>query len=240
MSTFDLDKKSIKALKKFYRQAPRKFAAASGMLLNNLAFGVKKQIPITMRDSGMVIRNERFVNSKIRVEKSRFSLPIDAQRSTVGSVSGPRFTGWIEQETGEQPDRSRVFHLAARAGSKKKKAPPRFRLRASNNPPRPNQYKGKDANHRVVVMLQMLGREGYKKPFVITGHKRMRSGLYKFGRGGKGKKRLVMLQRFDKPPTPKKFPWIRKARRDYMASISLIAEWKKAIERSLRPPTNLK
>ena len=240
MSTFDLDKESLEALQRFYKQAPKQFAAASGMLLNNLAFGVKKQIPITMRDGGMVIRNERFVNAKIRVEKSRFSFPISAQRSKVGSISGPRFTGWIEQETGEQPDRTRVFHLAARAGSKKKKVPPKFRLRSNTYRPAPDDFPGTNSTNRVIAMLRILDRQGFKKPFVIKEFKKAKTGLYKFGRGRKGRRRLVMIQRFYKSPMPKRFPWIRKARRDYMASISLFGEWQRMIKRAMKPPASLK
>ncbi len=239
MTAFTLDKKQLKDLEKFYKQAPKQFAAATGMLLNNFAFGTRAQAPRSMA-KGMIIRDERFVKSKIRVKKSRFRPPIESQVSTVGSIAGPRFTGWLEQETGAQPNRTRVFHLSARAGSKKRRAPPRFRLRPGNNPPTPDGFPGKSPHHRAIVMLQHLGRQGFKRPFVIKGHKRAKAGLYKFGRGRKGHKRLVMLQRFEKRPAPKRFQWMRRSRKDYMGSINLVAEWRNVLQRSLKPPRSLK
>lgn len=101
----------------------------------------------------MIVRNKRFVASKIKVDKTHTRQPISSQEAIVGSIDGPRFSGWVEQELGTKTKRTRVFTRLARRGSPTRPAQPSVRLKASNDFTTPDDYPRLDDNHRAVVML---------------------------------------------------------------------------------------
>ena len=228
---FEMEAKDIVTLIRWYRNAPKQFARASGTLLNNLAFGARASM-LEEIDRGMVVRNKRFVASKIRVHKSHTRQPISSQEAIVGSVDGPRFSGWVEQELGKKTDRTRVFSMLARRGSAFRPAQPSARLKPSNDFPTPDDYPGLDENHRAVVMLQSLGRQNYRKPFVIKGHRRIKPGVYRFGGGKRGKKQIHVLQQFKaKTVQPRRFRWLSLGYMGYMRRVHLGREWSRVITR---------
>lgn len=224
---FDMDKRDLRRLYKWYRRSPKEFARATGLLLNNFAFGVRLTA-IEAISTGMIVRDFNFIQGSLKVERSHTRLPISTQVSRVGSITRNRFTGWIEQETGQRTKKERTFQLAARRGSKKRRAVPRARLRPGTDFITPAEYSGKSDHHRAVVMLQTLAREGYKQPFIVGRHKRLKSGLYKFGRGRKPNQKLIMLQNFDPSnPQPRRYRWMRRARQLYFNRIDIRNEWYK-------------
>jgi hypothetical protein len=237
MPDFVINHKDMDRLAEVFRDAPRDLRRATGMFVNNLAFGTKKQIPNTM-SSLMTVRDKRFVNSRIRVEKARFSTPIDAQMSVVGSIYGPRFSGWEEQELGKKTDRHRVFTLLARLGSKQRKAKRSARMRNLSGFVKPDEFSGVSAEHRVIVMLRVLQRKNYPRPFIIHGHSKIHSGVYQFrGRGTKRKpKPIKILQSFDpRRVQPRRVPWLRQSRDKYLRSVNVTRLWENVISRAWRP-----
>lgn len=234
LQMFDMDKKKIIELIKFYQRAPKKFGVASGMLLNNFAFGTREKAIGTIH-AGMTVRSEAFVKRSIVVNKANFRAPMMSQRSEVGSIARPRFSGWIEQETGKATDRTRAFLLEARKGQKKKKAMPSTRLKPSKIILKPEDMGGSSANitgfhHRAQVLLMWTWRNKWRKPFMIRGHKRLKAGLYKW----KGKK-LRKLQTF-KPrrKQPRKFPWLTISRNKFLRGVNVAREWERVLKRVVK------
>ena len=80
---FEMDLQEIAQLIRWYRKAPKQYAKASGMLLNNLAFDARNAI-IDEIDNGMIVRNKRFVASKIRVDKCKPSARVHEKTLRLG------------------------------------------------------------------------------------------------------------------------------------------------------------
>ena len=226
-------------LRRWYKKAPRQFAAATGMLLNNFAFG-SRHGAIEMIHRGMVVRSPGFVHSSIVVKKSHFRPPIDSQVSMMGSIRRPRFTGWRAQELGPRKIRK---HYAALPGRGKKKIGKIKRSYRLDKPfitpdrfPKRRGFKGRNRNHLISIMLAQLDRMNYSKPFVITGHSSLPSGLYQFGQGRTGydQRELEVLQIFGKPKRTRRVKWMSGGVRLYFGRISLKREWGRVVDRVLQ------
>jgi hypothetical protein len=237
MADFVINHTDMDRLAEIFENAPRDLRRATGMFVNNLAFGTKDEIPSTMARL-MTVRDKRFVKSRIRVQKSRFAAPIDAQMSVVGSIFGQRFSGWEEQELGKRTARHRVFTLLGRGGSASRKTTQRARLKTLANFPKPEDYPGVSAEHRVIVMLNVLARKGFKRPFIIHGHSKIHSGVYQFrGRGSKRKPKPIKIVQSFKPRKvqPRRIPWLRTSRDTYLRRVNVSSLWAQVIRRAWRP-----
>ena len=230
---FNVDQSKLVDLRKFYKAAPRKFGVASGMLLNNLAFGTRKEAIETIHRH-MTVRSKAFVARSIVVNKAVFAASLMQQKSEVGSIRRPRFSGWIEQETGKATNSTRAFLLAGRGGQKKRKAAPSARLRPAFKPLKPESMGGASANivgfhHRAQVLLMWTYRNKWRKPFIIRGHKKIKPGLYRW----KGSK-LKKLQTFTpKNKQPKKFQWMKLSRGRYLFKTDMNRQWDIVLTRLL-------
>lgn len=234
LQMFKVDRKQQLQLLAFYQRAPRQFAVASGMYLNNLAFGTRDQAIETIQRE-MTVRSPAFVKRSIIVNRANFRQSLNSQRSEVGSIERPRFSGWIEQETGKKTKRKRAFLMEARGNQKKKRARPSARLKPSNTVLKPGDMGSasanvKNAHHRAQIFLSWTFRNKWRKPFMMSGHKRIKSGLYKW----KGNK-LRKLQTFTpRHIQPKKVRWLTLSRLRYTATLNNSNEWARVIDRTLR------
>jgi hypothetical protein len=101
------------------------------------------------------------------------------------------------------------------------------RLKPANVFPEPNDYEGKTKAHRVVVMINVLKRKKFNKPFIISGHKKFRKGLYKFYR-----KRIVKIQDFrPRKVQPKRVKWLTLGRIRYFKSRDIQKQFGKSVKR---------
>jgi hypothetical protein len=225
---FEIDLRNFQTYERWLKRAPKQIKGASVMLLNNYAFGTRTE-SINIIAERMFIKKPGFVPSRIQVEKASVARPM----SRVGSVALPRFSGWEEQETGKRTERTRVFTLLARGG-KAREARREARLKPGGDRPVPEDYEGVNAHHRVIVMLGTLNKQGYRRAFIIRGHKRMKPGLYKF-KGGKKKRQLHMLQAFKpRKVQPKRIRWLTGGRDRYMRSHPPGKVWAKVMKRVLK------
>jgi hypothetical protein len=232
---FQLNLSELRALDRFYKRAPKQFGRASAIVLNEFAFNTRSEAFDYMVQR-MVIRDTRFLKSRIQVRKARAFDPVRVQESEIGSIETQRFTGWIEQETGKEADKTRTASLLARGG-KGGKIKSTARLKPNNDFPEPKDYPGKNAHHKAIVMMQILSRaKGRKKPFKVYGHRTMKPGLYKFGRGRRGRQRIDLLQRFEDRDarTVHRVKWLTEGRRRMFSRINLQAVWGKALRRVLK------
>lgn len=225
---FDIEAKNLINLHRFYRKAPKQFARAAANVLTSFAFGNSGK-SIEIIKNKMTVRNERFVSSSVRVEKARGNIPLSGQVAMIGSIKRDRFTGWIEQETGQKTTRTRTSTMLARGGNVSRQIRPAFRLKPGNKFLQPNDFEGQSPQHRVIVMLQTLSRQKYKKAFVIKGHKAFRSGLYKIFR-----KKIMLLWRFKDRKQPKRIRWLTLGRFKYFRSTNIDQVWANALKRVLK------
>jgi hypothetical protein len=221
---FQTDLREMRAFARWAKSDPRGLGVATGMMLNNQAFGSKKAIGETL-ETGQIIRNERFINSKIRVKKARFAGPIEQQVSMVGSIEAKRFSGLLEQQTGAKTKHRAVATKAGRSGSRSKVISRRYRLNKPYiNPeryPRRRGFRTANPDINILVMLKQLRSIRYRAPFIITGHSKLPPGLYRFKAG-----KLQLLQGFDPDNLqPQRFKWLTLGVRRYFRRTNLDREW---------------
>jgi hypothetical protein len=212
-------KTQIPSFTKFLLQSPKKVSAATGMVLNGLAFE-------TQKDAKKIIKKEMTVRSafalrQIQVTKSKFKGDPNILFSLVGSVKKKRFTGWAEQEHGTKTDRHGAT-IAAR-GSKAKPIKRGARLAKPYFTPRrfPKSQSAsarigrsrRGGNWRIPAMLRILRRMGYSQPFLIVpGYRGIPAGLYKIDPADE--QRLIQLQSLaPKRQQPRSILWMRRSLR---------------------------
>jgi len=219
-------------LQKKLRKDPIAFKKASASLLTSFAFGTRTE-SVRVFKTKFTVRNERFVKGKLRVEKASPKDDIDKQRSVAGSISGPRFSGWAEQELGTTTKRTRVGNRFGRRKDWSKQLEGRARLKPNQNFPDPEDFniKAKNETHRLTVFLLILNRQKRKQSFIIPKKfNKFKKGLYRF----KGK-RIQRLQNFEpKKVQPKRIRWLTQARENFFSGANIPRMWEKAISRFFR------
>ena len=221
MELFDLNIKELVKLRKWYKRQPHKFRKATGSMLNDFAFGTRRSI-VDLLTRRMTIRNPRFLSSRIRVTKARLSAPVNSQRALTGTMAGPRFSGFVEQEKGTPTERTRAATLAARSGAKSSQVKPRFRLKPSSSVVSMDDY-GVD---RLSAFVAMIFKRKEKRLIRIKGT------IYK----RKGKKLDLIQTLHPRHKQPRKRPFLQDARVNYFRSINLKSLWAKTIHKYLTPP----
>ena len=228
---FQIELKDFINLKKFYKRAPREFQLTAANVLNSFAFGTRKSA-IDVISKQMTVRNKRFVETSIRVKTANQNTDLNSMVSRTGSIDRPRFSGWEEQQTGKKRPSTRVGTLLSRGKNKSNQIRPAARMKPGSNFPDAGDYSGKDEQQRTTIMLNVLKRKKYKKPFVIRRKlKKFAPGLYRFFRG-----KIKMLQRFDSKGSeqPEKLDWMGMARKEYFSKHPVRNTWGKAIKHVLK------
>lgn len=225
---FQINLSDLKKLKKFYKKAPKQFGRAAAGVLNDFAFGARKESVKTI-NRRMTVRNSKFVSSSIRVSKARGS-NIDSMRSESGSIRRKRFSGWEEQELGKRSSRTKIASKFGRGGSNKGTLKPSFRMKPSARFMKPSDFPGATGTQRVGVMLRIIGRTKKRsRPFIITGSRKFSSGLYKIQN-----KKIKRIQKFKTREQPKRIKWHTEAKKDYFQSVDIRNVWAKNIRRVLK------
>jgi hypothetical protein len=238
MAIFSVEISSLSDLADIFEEAPKKFTVATGMLLNKFAFGTRDEA-LRLMPQIMTIRDIKFLNRQLQVQKSKFRGALGDLVSIFGSVHAPRFTGWKEQQLGKKTPRHRVFTTLGRVGGTTKgKASRGVRLRDLAKFPRPEDYSGQSDEHRVIVMLRSLQRQKFGRPFIVHGHRKISPGVYKFkGRGSKKKPRPIKILQSFKPrkAQPRRIDWLLKSRHKYFAGVNTFRIWEQVLKRAWKP-----
>lgn len=220
---FKIDARELIQLRRWYKKQPRKFRIATGMMLNEFAYGTRDSI-LWIIGRRYIIRNERFVRSHVRVTNARFADPINTQRSMAGTTTGARFTGWAEQEFGTRALNERTATIAGRGGTRKGKLKPSFRLKPS----------------RDVVEMEDYGPVRSLGQFVAMIHERkekrlikIKTSLYK----RRGRRKLIKVQNLkNRNKQPKRRPFMQTSRKHYFTQTNISALWAKTIKKVMKPP----
>lgn len=221
-----VDLHEVDGIRRWYGKQPRLLRVATGNMLNDFAFGTRTAA-IQQINRHMTVRNARFVASRIRVTKANRYLPVNNQVAWTGSVAGPRFSGWAEQEKGAKTKRNRFSTLAGRGGSVQKQMRPSVRLKPKNEVISPSDYHPRGGDRNISGFVQMVLRK--KETRII----RIKGTFYKRKRN-----RLEQVQG-SKPVQPKKFRWLRNARATYFRNTDLTALWRRHCMAVTRPPSKL-
>jgi len=182
---------------------PRELPRATANVLNGLAFEARKT-DIDILKQNLIIRNPRFLESSIQVQKARPGR-IEQQIAYTGSVKRERFTGWQEQEHGDVP-RRHTASIKARGSKKRGKIKTRARFLSKNKFWKPEQFQGKNLQQRFYFMMRVLGSRGGQQAFILSQKIPTKSGA--LGRGLyilAGHKISRMRERQDKHT--QRLPW---------------------------------
>lgn len=226
---FNVSTGELIEFRKLMTRGPRQFQKATANVLTSFAFGTKASASKVIHDK-FTVRNSRFVNSKLRAEKAKASDNINSQRSAAGSISGPRFSGWIEQEEGKTTTRTRVANKFARQNTWSKQMIGRSRLKPNQKFKSPSDFniKAKNETHRMTVFLIILSRRKRQQSFIISKKfKKFKKGLYRFKSG-----KIERLQNFE--PTkvqPKRIKWLTLGREKFFATANISDIWRGAVNR---------
>jgi hypothetical protein len=211
---FKIDTKGLKDYRRLMKKMPRKMVGIVGFTLNDFAFGTRDE-SIRYINETMTVRNQGFVRRQLWAQRAKFAAGINGMQSIAGSVRKDRFTGWREQIQGADMPRDRAITTSARGGSRARQVRRTARLMPGTKWDEPRQFQGKNARQRANEMLQELGRGRKRRPFLIYGHRTIESGLYMFGGGAKGKRKLIALQIFNRSVSVGRDPWHKKSVQRY-------------------------
>jgi len=225
---FRFKESGIRVLQQFHRDFAKAHKYAQIGHINKLAFRTRGAI-INELGRNMTIRSPGFVRGSVKYERANPTKPV----AEVGSVRRERFSGWIEQETGQKTQRKRVQTLTARNSDWKRRVAPRFRLKPGAKFIRPDDMKLNRT--QIVPFLQILNKRRYKSPFYIPiRYKRMQRGIYVFIR-----QKIRRVQTFDpKNIQPRRDEWMSRAVGQLTPQI-IDDEYKKAMEFSIGKSSRL-
>lgn len=231
-------------LRKFFKKSPKQFAIAGRNVINELAFGTRRE-SLGIIDTSMTIRNARFVKSSVWVDAQRGNPPLNSVEASVGSLRRERFSGWAEQELGRSiGGRGKKFRqptMEARLGNERKQMVLKARMKPGPPIPSPrtrsgSNWRGAATPHlsRSTIMIMSLAAKRHKGPFIIDEHPKFPPGLYRFkGRKG-GRPRIRMLQLFtQKKSTVKRVRWLTGGVARMMKGSQARNAWGRAVSRAL-------
>lgn len=237
--TFKVETVQMDNLTRFLLGSEKRVKAAEKLVLNDMAFATRKEAHKTI-EKDMTVRS-KFAKRQIRVEKVKANFVISRMFSLVGSVTAPRFSGWVEQEYGNKTDRNVATKAGRVSGSKakvirrgnrlskpyftQKRFPKRGKVVA-----RMQRAKRGGTHWETPAMLSTLRRTKYRAPFILFGYKKIPPGLYKLK--GKG---IQMLQGFDPPKQqPRRLKWMQKSVRRAVTQSRVNALWRKAAVKTFK------
>lgn len=236
-----VDLNELAALAKLFRGIPKTAQKAVAQVLNDLAFAARTQIPRTLA-TRLIIRDPRFVQSRIRVSKAAPSQPIDRQKSEVGSVAGPRFSGWRELQHGGEPPKNRVASIAARGGNKRSKVRTASRMKSGKRFAVASQFDATGGSDRskVQMMIRLAAAGGL---FIVPqgGRYGLSPGLYRVARGkmtlasGRRAPKIQLVQHLGRKPKGQRFDWIRSSARATLKANSIGKLFGQAMEKLSSP-----
>jgi hypothetical protein len=225
-SDFCMDRRGLEKLERFFKDAPKLIKPVTANILTSLAFKTR-EYDIQNISSTMTIRNKRFVESSIQVEKAR-AVNIINQIARVGSVERPRFTGWKEQELGTANPKKRTPTMYARGGSKQNVIKPKLRMRSSNKFYNPEQFQARDYKSSVLFMLRVLGsRTG--GDFLLSKPVRTKRGQLSRGLYSLDDHRIERIQSFNPARQPRRIPWRTMSLRRLMTGNNIDKIWRQSM-----------
>jgi hypothetical protein len=226
---FYMDNTQLRRLQKTFKQSPKLLRPVTANVINSLAFDAKKQY-FREIDRNMIVRNRKFVESSLQVQKAR-SGPIEKQIALSGSVNRPRFTGWQEQQEGKPSKTKRAITTAGRGGNKRNISKTKARLRSGNKFYKPEQFSGRDLKGRFMFMMRVLNTRGGGE-FIISSAIPTRRGILKPGLYSLRKHKITRFQTFNVDKS-KRITWMINANKALKFSTNIAKKYEDGLKRVL-------
>ena len=217
-----VDFSEIKKMAEKYKNGKTLIKKAQTMWLNNLAYATQNNI-VDFQKKHMIIRNEGFLRRSVKYKKAHSD--IGYMTSFVGSLRRDRFTGWAEQQGINLKERKKTITLSARNKNKNDIVRYLYRSKNVSKMKNPEQYSGPTRRKRANQMLYEIGRSRSQKPFFLFGHRRLPTGIWKFGGSdsdvGYGRD-LIPLEIFgEKPKKTRRNNWMIKSYQKTMKNVKI-------------------
>ena len=226
MNIFDIDLKQQKELLRFFKKFPKQARYATAGIINNFAFGSRKQT-IQNYNANYIIRNQSLLKSSTRVIKANGSQDVNQQMAVLYFQQKKNFSGFVEQELGTSTKRQKTVSTAARGGSRSSKVRKRFKTGQSMDTP-----ENTGLSNNIGGFLQYQKRKKSKAFLLTRQYKSLGKGVYYFKGSGKNKQ-LTKLQNIGKIVQPKKKPIMYPSSKQYISKINLSGLWQKEVTRQL-------
>jgi hypothetical protein len=224
---FKIDINEHRRLERIFKKAPKLLRPVTANVLNSLAFDAKRKYGKNI-DRFMVVRNKRFIEGSLRVQKTK-SGPVNSQMTISGSIHRPRFTGWEEQEKGTRPKRNRAITKAGRAGNKKRQAIGKARLKSANKFYKPSQFPGRSRYNKFLFMLRVLATRGGGE-IIISDRLKIKRGVLPPGLYQFRKRKFRRFQTFGVNKS-KKIPWMSRTNDQLVFSTDILKKYHEGILR---------
>lgn len=225
---FQVNQGDLKKLQKFFQNSPRDFRIATAGILNSLAFQTRKN-DIKEITGNMIIRNRRFVESSIQVEKTRAN-SIESQIAYEGSVNRKDFSGWKEQEYGTDSIKHRAGTIHSRGGSKMSVMKAKARMKPSNKFYKPSQFSAKNKKSSFQFMLRVLATRGGGE-FFLDENIQTKSGVLGKGLYELRQHKIKKLQRIGGLNRPRRTSWHTRALLELTHSNQIEQIWNQQLQR---------
>ncbi len=188
---------NTRELKRYRRSTLKKLrgqmAAARRMFINNMAFKARDLYINYGIPRVMTVRNRNILRTTMRVTKATRKHEV----ATAGQIPKgmARYDALRQQEgLGSRTMNNRQPATKDARIGRKGKIKRKARFRGTFLDPDDIKVRGeKNRAHRVHVFLEMIHRENYKDPFIISGYKKhgLQSGLYTSGKKIKGARKRM-------------------------------------------------
>jgi hypothetical protein len=228
MNNYTLNDRDLKMLLKYYRNAPRLYARCAAQYISHAAYNTR-QLAVRRVSRTMTVRSPSLVRRMMRYTPARGS-NFGALIATAGSVRMARHTSWAAQEGLSSKKSTKTITRAARRGRLSNRVAPLARLKPSRR--KAPLTKGGGGQAQWKKRLWQLSKKNWRLPFTIINSQRLPSGLYQFGRGAPGHRKIKLLQIFNKPPKATgRNPWLQSSVKEHFYSINQRAVWAGIIRR---------
>lgn len=239
---FEIDKKGIKSMQRFFKEAPRTFGIVSAGVLNTIAFKARSE-QMKQIEKDNTIRNPGLLRAALKVKTANPRHRLDQQESRAGSILKKRHDGWEAIQEGSRT-RGTVFEDAGRTGEKhqgRAKAVAKANTKATKR----SDVRVKNTGSRASAFIMAIKADKTlrRKPFFVQRKRKgLSKGIYQLRGGrvaGKGKNKtlkgakLVLLSIPGATYKPKKTNWNEKAVLRAVNQQSLKKIWTDQIRRQL-------
>lgn len=233
MAEFEVDDKELRKFSQELKiKRPSQIVAIVRGTLNNQAFATRKQ-GIKQIDVEFNTRS-KWVQSSVLVDKAKGR---DTARmfSEVGGKKswrrnpGKPFDGLGELEFGKGQNKPPIDTVFSRGGIFSKRVRPSLRFNRLGRMPSENEFPG-TGQGRVISMLRILDKQGYRGAFRIRRSSKFRKGIYKFGtkrfssRGRKHREIKMIKDQSRQATRQPKRAWLMPARKKAVTSRTT-AQW---------------
>jgi len=216
-----------KGFKKMLKRLPQQTVNAAARTLSDMAY-TSRMHGLTVLNRVMTIRNPSFIRAALQYSPvDRISSVMNPQsftnitrlKSAYGSVQRNRFSGWIEQETGQKTEFERTPTFAARTMKWDKQIEKRLRMTRSAKIKHLSDFPGATRKEQMGLMMAFLYKQ--KKEQLIWLSKpygRMRDGLWLFNNPRMSKHHISGIQQRErtftliyakKPLQPRQLHWMQ-------------------------------